>query len=192
MRREILIIISLGLLTVFSAVTMAQGGTSVYLPLVYGRVFVPIEGEWQNPDFEAGAVGWNWAYGITPIVTGEALGEDPPSGVWAAKLNDRQTSLFMTQSGVIVPPDKPILTYWRRIVSERDDCDSHTQRIMVGNDNKTVYDNWGMCYVSQTQGWQRRELDLAELAGQEIGITITGGQGPGNYFLVDDFEWTAP
>lgn len=148
-----------------------------------------------NGDFEQGAVYWQpQTNANNTIITNPPSPVVPRSGTRVARLTATQlsTEAAIDAVDVIVPADKPYLSYWVWIRSTEPTCGDDVGGAGV---SLTVRDSFPLCAATQTNGWVNRGLDLSAYAGQAITIEIGAGSfetdTPDSFLFVDDVGWRA-
>jgi hypothetical protein len=161
---------------------------STALPIVFGPYSAIFNG-----DFEQGPIGWGSNHGgPPPVFQYPELGVRPVSGEWAARLT---VDAFSITQGVVVPHDRPYLSYWRLVRRGEGECDPQefagvsVLLLSGGNPKFPVYatDVTNMCTDSE---WEQRTINLSGVVGRpvEIGPFINSSNGA---FFVDDFRFIA-
>ena len=143
-----------------------------------------------NPGFEQGAVGWQQysSRGWALIVQANNLpeGVSPRNGNWAAWLGGDNNELSAITQRVTVPWQNPNFMFWYWISSE-DDCNHDYAGVMVNN--YTLVDSFTLCADKNTNGWERRYVNLTSYAGQSIDLQIradTDWNNKGSSLFIDD------
>lgn len=168
------------------------GGASwaIYLPLVQSAE--PAAALLVNGDFESGPQGWQEfsAQSLPIVVQGYGLlAIAPHSGAWGAWLAGTHNEVSFLQQAVLIPPDRPILSYWHFILSE-DSCGHDRAGVVI--DGATV-DRYDLCRSKNTTGWALHRADLRGYAGRTVQLQIraeTNGSEISHY-LVDDVTFEA-
>jgi hypothetical protein len=143
-----------------------------YVPVALGGVLPFL----QNGDFEQGNVAWTEAAGNnTPIIVSEQVnGIDVPvaphSGQWLAWLggeNSRTTTIVQT---VVVPADKPVLSYWFYVRSFQLDCNAEFFYLIINNE---IRGTLPLCFSSSFNfRWVKASIDLSVYRNQVIPISF--------------------
>jgi hypothetical protein len=185
----LLLFLVVGLVGV-SSLSAAIHTHTTALPLVVGpypAVF--------NGDFEQGPVGWESLAGApVPVFRYPELGVQPVSGEWAARLTIYPWNI--NQSGIVIPPDRPYLTYWRLVRRGTGECDPELTIAtvsVVGGGNPEfphfVSDTIRMCTDTD---WEQRTINLSSVAGSTVSVHVLAYVGPDSgAFYVDDFRFVA-
>jgi hypothetical protein len=183
--RLLIILTCVAILTISGSASAGvnNGETSTYLPLV--RHFVqPI----QNWNFEQGRVAWtefsthNW---LLILNKGLPVGVAPYSGTWAVWLGGDFNDISYIEQSVSIPVWTPYLVYYRWIGSEEGSCLYDYAYVMV---NGSTVDSYGLCGPENTNGWQRRTVNLTLYAGNTVTLrfqVVTDNSLNSNLFLDD-------
>jgi hypothetical protein len=141
---------------------------SIYIP------FVTIPSVIFNGDFEKGPVGWGQysEQGWPLILNAADLLVPPHSGNWAVWLGGDYDEIAVIWQTVAVPKDNQTLHFWHWNASE-DVCGYDVAGVVIDLDE--VVDAFWLCTSTNTGGWVRRSIDLANYAGQSVEIDILVG-----------------
>lgn len=151
-----------------------------------------------NPDFEAGATGWNQssAQGFSLICDAGDCGTglQPHSGnrlAWLGGANRERSRL--TQSFTLPAGQPATLTYWRRVDSE-DACgaDFGYVYVVMGSTKKLLV-RYQLCSSYRTGGWVPASINLNAYAGRTIGLEfyVTTSTNLISSMFIDDVTVTA-
>jgi hypothetical protein len=147
-----------------------------------------------NGDFEQGAVLWTpQPSANTSIITNPPAPVTPRSGTHVAQFAALQPGTGgaeIDQTNVVVPADKPYLSYWVWIRSTEPLCGFDVGG--VGIDSTTI-DRFNLCVATQTDGWVHRSLDLSAQAGQTVTVILIADtldvNPPNSVLYIDDVGW---
>ena len=121
-----------------------------------------------NGDFEQGHVSWheysNHGYNIINYYS--ALPVTPYDGSWAAWLGGAANDADTLDQNVVVPVDRPYLSFWLYI-SSTDFCGYDIAYFFVNN---TIIGQTWLCTDENTYGWVQKVYDLHAVAGQNVDI----------------------
>ena len=129
-------------------------------------------GSFVNPDFEDGSTGWTEfsQRGALPLITSSfPSGVSAHSGSKAVWLGGLTDEINYVEQTVTVPAGSPYLAYWHWIASE-DICGYDFGGVIING--TTVVDTYNLCSSANTNGWQRRVVDLSAYAGQTVAVQI--------------------
>lgn len=127
----------------------------------------------ENADFEDGPDG-SWTefsrQGFTPLILQDfPEGVTPHSGQWAVWLGGVEDEISFIKQQVVVPPDKPYLTYWHWIASA-DTCGFDFGSVIINS--ATVADTYDLCTSENSNGWVQHTVNLSAYAGQSVLLQI--------------------
>jgi hypothetical protein len=163
------------------------------LPMVFGPYPAIVNG-----DFELGGLGWTgpWRRPVPIYHSRELGGVEPASGAYAARINGDLSELY--QEGIVVPHDRPYLTYWRRVHAVVGECDParHISRLGIAVLNETVAFARDVITMCTDTDWEQHTIDLSPIAGRTIRIGFSFGPGDSGAFwpqgsdlFLDDFRF---
>ena len=139
-----------------------------------------------NGDFESGSVGWGQysSNGWALILPAGVLPFPPYSGEWAAWLGGDHNEVSILSQVVTVPGGNPTLTYWHWIASE-DSCGGDAGGVVINGD--IAVDAYLLCADNNTNGWVRRDINLAAFTGQsvELAFAVSTNSSLHSNWLVD-------
>jgi hypothetical protein len=124
-----------------------------------------------NADFEQGPVGWEVIPddGRTLITRDLPHGITAHSGEWVARLGDGTDSLWGIGQVITVPADRPFLSFWYRVQSDKPQCDDDDWARLAfvpDGENPYIIDDYLLCDRAVTDHWLRRVYDLRPVAGK--------------------------
>lgn len=148
----------------------------------------------DNPDFESGAVGWNFysTQGGGDIVTTAPL----PRGSYSARLGSSweiSRVAYISQQ-VMIPVGKPWLTFWHYIDSQEDYCPQYTLYDFVRVEiNGGEILSFPLCDdgVTLNRVWLKRAVYVGSYQGMNVNLKIYFQSDitlPSDYY-VDDFAF---
>jgi hypothetical protein len=179
-----------GLLVVILLLTQAPvgaqdvAGFGGYLPMIFKAepqtaTPVPTQGPSTaiiNGNFEAGPSGWQQSSAVgADLITNEPVttGFVPHSGTWYVWLGGADNEVSGISQKITIPANTT-LTYWRWIASQdvcSSDADIAGVVLDIAGQSKAV-DAFPLCTTANTNGWQRRDVDLRAYAGQTVDLYI--------------------
>lgn len=174
MYRTILLVLAL-MAAVPPAPARAQPALTprLYLPaIILGQADVPL----PNGDFERGPVTWLPPQAVAAaVLTSPPAPVTPRSGIYAAWLlaEDAAANSAIDSPAVLVPRDRPALTFWTWIQSDEPVCgvDLAGVNVLVG-DQTAAADQFALCGPTQSDGWRQRTIDLRAYVGQTVTIEL--------------------
>ncbi|GEM_PF-1082001 len=148
----------------------------------------PIPNPFKNGNFESGHDG-SWYEDPTGVlITNNLQGKTAHSGTWAAWLGDRPGGGFSrtdtVSQQVTIPAGGSVLAFWFWIDSQ-DECGYDEAWVYV---ETTIVDHFNLCAPNNTNGWQKRTVDLSAYVGQTRWIQFIArtDSAYASAFFVDD------
>jgi hypothetical protein len=188
----VLLILAVAVVSI-STLSAENDSKTTFVPIVFGPYPAIVNG-----DFELGALGWRGPWRRpTPVYHSRELGGvEPFSGAWAARINGDLSDLY--QEGIVVPRDRPYLTYWRRVSRVVGECDParHISRLGIVVLDETLLFARDVITMCTDTDWEQHIIDLSPIAGRPIRIGFSFGPGDsgafwpqGSALFLDDFRF---
>lgn len=151
-----------------------------------------------NGDFEQGKTVWmNQESANIGIIDNPPIPVTPHSGTWLSQIvasQDGSVSAELSSPSVVVPFDKPYLSYWYWIRSTETNCSADAGGVVLVQD-PSVQTRHSLCATTQTDGWVRTSLNLTAYAGQTVEVLVLAGtfdtDEPDSIIYIDDIGFQA-
>lgn len=148
----------------------------------------------KNGDFEQGQTGWEFLDGAF-AVNSTSLAR---SGTWSALLGGSTAADETLRQIVVVPPDRPYLSFWYTATSDETLC--FYDRIFVwvntqpGTGRGAIVDSiYDFCSGKTHAAYQQKIIDLRAYSGQTIqfDIDMATDSGFASFATIDDASFVA-
>ena len=112
------------------------------------------------------------------------------SGSWLSWLGGADNEVGYIEQTLLVPVDKPILTYWGWIDLEETDCGVDFVSYVINN---VTYFGYNLCDQMNTNGWGLASINLSDYAGEPttFQIRVTTNSTDISDLYLDDFAFSS-
>lgn len=147
----------------------------------------------RNGNFEQGRNGdWNESSSNGfDVVTDTDFTITPHSGSWLAWLGGADDEVSTLSQSVTLPGGPAAsLSFWYWLGSQEADCTADIAAVKINNDSVWAT---GLCFTSNTGGWQNKSIDLSSYAGQTVTVQfrLQTDFAINSNFFVDDVSLQA-